>query len=288
MPALLNVGAGSAGRALATLQSDARFRVRELAGAEVGDAVRAEALLGTPRLLVCGGDGTLATALGAAAGTALEIAVLPGGTLNHFARDFGLPDNVAAALDVAATGNARPVDLGYVNGRTILNTSSLGVYVDFVRHRERAEHRLSYRAASVTAALRVWRNSLPVEIDLATAEGRRRRVQTPLFFVGIQERVLDGMLLGRRRPGGTRALHVLVVKEHTRLRLHALVFRAILRGLHGMVSPRDVATAFTSSLVVNMPSPKAEIAIDGELVELASPLRFEFTRDAVKVVHPPA
>lgn len=287
MPALLNPGSGSAGRALKVLRADSRFHVRELDAAHIADAVNAEALIGTPRLLVCGGDGTLAAALAAAAGTSLEIAILPGGTLNHFARDLGLPDDdPAAALAIAATGDAKAVDLGYVNGHAILNTSSVGVYVDFVRHRERFEHRWSYRVASLAAALSVWRNSEPLVVDLLTDGGKRRHGETPLFFVGVHERVLEGGMLGRRRKGGARALHVLVVKEHTRLRLHALLFRALAHGLRGLVAPRNVATNLTSTLVVTLPSPTAEIAIDGELVQLASPLRYEFVPDAVKVVRP--
>lgn len=287
MPALLNPGSGSANRALKVLRADSRFRVRELDAVHIADAVRAEALVGTSRILVCGGDGTLATALGAAAGTALEIAILPSGTLNHFAHDLGLPhDDPAAALAIAANGYAKPADLGYVNGHAILNTSSVGVYVDFVRHRERLEHRWSYRVASVGAAMSVWRNSEPLVVDLLTADGKRRQGETPLFFVGVHERVLEGGILGMRRKGGARALHVLVVKEHTRLRLHALLFRALAHGLRGLVSPREVATNLTSTLVVTLPSPAAEIAIDGELVKLASPLHYEFVPDAVKVVQP--
>jgi diacylglycerol kinase family enzyme len=287
IPALLNPGSGSAARVLDVLQSDSRFRLRELDAVHIGDAVRAEALGGTPRLLVCGGDGTIAVALAAAAGTALEIAILPGGTLNHFARDFGLPHNdSAAALELAVTGHAKPVDLGYVNGHAILNTSSVGVYVDFVRRREHLESWLSYRLASVGAALNVWRSTRSVTIDLVTTDGKQRQLSTPLVFIGIQERVLDGWMLGARRYGGARALHILVVKEHSRLRSYALLLRAALHGMRGMLARRDVSTTLTSGVVVNVPSPRIEIAIDGELLNMSSPLRYEFVPGAVNVVCP--
>ena len=286
IPALLNPTSGNATRALNVLQADSRFRVRELYAAHIADAVRAEALVGTRRLLVCGGDGTLAAALAGAAGTTLEIAILPGGTLNHFARDIGLPNDSAAALELAATGEAKPVDLGYVNGHAILNTSSVGIYVDFVRQRERIERRLRYRAASVAAAISLWRSSRALAVDLVTAEGKQRHLHTPLLFVGIQERVFEGAMLGRRRPRGARALHVLVVKERTRLRLHVLLLRALLRGFHGLVSPREVATTLTTGLVVKLPSPNAEVAIDGELVQLVSPLHYELVPGAAQVVYP--
>lgn len=287
VPALLNPGSGSSARARAALRSDARFEVRELDAPAIADAVGAEALLGTPRLLVCGGDGTLATALAAAARTTLEVAILPGGTLNHFAHDHRLPcDDPAAALEIAVSGTAKPVDLGYVNGHAILNTSSVGVYVDFVRYRERLERRLSYRPASIAAAMSVWRNPRALAVELETADGRHRAIDTPLLFIGVHERVLQRAALGTRRPDGARALHILLVREHTRLRLHALVFRAILSGLRGLLSEHEVVTHLTTGLVVTTRTPMAEVAIDGELLHLDSPLRYEFVPDAVRVVHP--
>jgi len=285
MPALLNAASGSAARAQAALRSDSRFDVRQLSPADIGDAVRAEARIGTPRLLVCGGDGTLCTALAAAAGTALEIAILPGGTLNHFAHDLGLPcDDPAAALDIAVNWTARPVDLGYVNGHAILNTSAVGVYVDFVRYRERLEQRLSYRVASVAAAISVWNRPRALAVELETADGGQRHVHTPLLFVGMHERVLEGAALGKRRRDGARALHVLLVRDHTRLRLHALVIRAIVSGLRGLLAEHEVAIRLTRCLTVTTSTPKAEVAIDGELLQLESPLRYEFVQDAVRVV----
>src|SRR6476660_501085 len=133
MLALLNPRSGSADHARGLLESDSRFELREIEPGAILNAVRAEVDHGTARILICGGDGTIAAAVGAAAKSQLEIAILPGGTLNHFARDMGIPPaDPVAALDLAATGRARPTDLGYVNGRAFLNTSAVGAYVDFV------------------------------------------------------------------------------------------------------------------------------------------------------------
>jgi Sphingosine kinase and enzymes related to eukaryotic diacylglycerol kinase len=288
MPAFVNPAAGSAARARAALRSDSRFQLRELAPACIADAVRAEIGRGTRRLLVSGGDGTVCAALGAAAGSAVEIAVFPGGTLNHFARDFGLPlDDPAEVLDIAASGRARPVDLGFVNGHAILNTSSVGVYVDFVRRREHLEQRVPYRPASVAAAIDVWHDPRALDVELRTADGTHR-LRTPLLFVGIQERVLDRAGLGKRRPGGARALHILVVKaqaEHARARIHALALKAAARGIDELISEDEIECYLTTNAVVSLPSRTDTVAIDGELLEVASPLTYELVRGAARVVH---
>ena len=286
IPAILNPGSGSAARARAALAADGRFSVRELEPARIVGAVRAEARRGTPRLLVSGGDGTLCAAIGAAAGTGMEIAVFPGGTLNHFARDLGLPlDDPAVVLDVAANGTARPVDLGMVNGHPILNTSSVGVYVDFVRRRESHERRMDYRPASVAAAVDVWRDLRALDVDLRTADGAHHRLKTPLLFVGVHERVLERAGLGTRRVDGARALQILVVKEHTPARVHALAAKAAARGIEALIADDEVERVVTTSAVVAMSRPTAAIAVDGELLNVRTPLKYEFEPHAAEVVH---
>jgi len=286
IPVILNPDSGSAVRARAALASDTRFRVRELAPGRIAAAVRAEARRGTPRLLVSGGDGTLCAAIGAAAGTGMEIAVFPGGTLNHFARDLGIPlDDPAVVLDVAVNGTARSVDLGSVNGHPILNTSSVGVYVDFVRRRERHERRMDYRPASVAAAVDVWRDPRALDVDLRTADGVHHRLRTPLVFVGVHERVLDRAGLGTRRVDGARALQILVVKEHTPARVHALAVKAAVRGIETLIADDDVERLVTRSAVIATSRRTPTIAVDGELLKARSPLKYEFVPRAAEVVH---
>ena len=290
LPVFLNSRAGSAVRARAALDGDARIELRELEPACMPDEVRAEIERGTRRIAVSGGDGTLSLVLGAVAGSELEVGIIPGGTLNHFARDYGIPvGDPHAALDIALSGAAQPVDLGCVNGRPILNTSAVGVYVDFVRRRELLERRARYRVASVGAAFSVWHDPHAFAVNVRTADDTFRRVSTPLVFVGVQERVLERGApgtLGVRRRGGARKLHILVVNEHTPLKIRSLVFRAIVRGIDGLIADHEIASYLTTHAVVESAERRGTIAIDGELVDVTWPLRYELIADAVKVVRP--
>lgn len=69
-----------------------------------------------PDAVVCvGGDGMVSTALGALAHTEVPLALIPGGTGNDLAREFGIPaDDPAAAADVVLDGRIHVIDLGEI------------------------------------------------------------------------------------------------------------------------------------------------------------------------------
>jgi hypothetical protein len=64
-----------------------------------------------------GGDGTVNAVAGKLVGTDTALGVLLMGTLNHFAKDVGIPQNLEAAVRNIFTGHVVNVDVGEVNGR---------------------------------------------------------------------------------------------------------------------------------------------------------------------------
>src|SRR5579864_5004172 len=61
-----------------------------------------------------GGDGTVNAAAGQLVGTETPLGVLPMGTLNHFAKDVGIPLRLEQAVHNLFTGQIRKVDVGEV------------------------------------------------------------------------------------------------------------------------------------------------------------------------------
>src|SRR5688500_19921211 len=70
----------------------------------VGDAERA-ANAGCDRLVLAGGDGSIAPAAAAAGAAGIPLAVIPAGTANDFVRRMGLPADLAAACRLAVHGD---------------------------------------------------------------------------------------------------------------------------------------------------------------------------------------
>lgn len=63
-------------------------------------------------VVVAGGDGTVRAVAHGLSGTGVELAIVPTGTANLLAHNLSLPRSIPAAVQVALTGRARPVDLG--------------------------------------------------------------------------------------------------------------------------------------------------------------------------------
>jgi diacylglycerol kinase family enzyme len=198
-----------------------------------------------------GGDGSLAAVAQVALERGLPFVVVPMGTRNHFAKDLGLdPDDPVAALD-AFDGAERRVDVGRVNGHVFLNNVSLGAYAAAVH--DEGEGALG----TVARWLLRFRRS-PVRLVL---DGDERKAV--ILLVGNNE--YDGRGTRDRLDGG--ALSAYLLEHDRRFRFHR---------------EHRAGTEFT----VRADSPRLAAAIDGEPVELDSPLRFELEPRALRVKIP--
>ncbi len=142
---------------------------------------------------VGGGDGTVATAATVAIATGLPLAVFPGGTFNHFAKDIGC-DTVAKTAEAIRRGTVARVDLVCLNEtRMVLNTASIGAYPTFVQQREKLEKRIGKPLAGFYAMLHTLRHDEPVRIRYDNTT-----LLTSLFFLGNSLYLPSGFAPARR------------------------------------------------------------------------------------------
>lgn len=284
IPAFINPAAGGAEEARTALSGGEAFDVREIPPQELEDAIRRAVADGATRILVAGGDGTIATAASALLATGSELAILPTGTLNHFATDLGIPRESAEALALAANGSARPADAALVNECLFLNTSSVGAYVHFVKVREYLEPRFGYRIASAIAAVRALFQLRQFVVELEV-DGKRRTYRTPIVFIGVGERELKLPTLGNRIPHGRRGLHVMVVRGRSAARVLAIALNAVARGITTVSHALELDSFLVDRCTITLRR-RSTIAVDGELVSLSAPLEYHLERDAIRVVCP--
>lgn len=283
IPAFVNAAAGDAAEVDEALRRDGRFRVIRVPPAEMTAAARETANAGAARIVAVGGDGSVSAVAAAVARTNVELAVIPAGTFNHFARDHGIPTDLKAACDLAVSGRTIAADVAWVNDRLFLNTSSVGVYANYVRVRERLEPKLGYWLASVFAMIRTFARVQPFRVSFETEHVQRQYV-TPLVFIGSGERELKLPTLGNRVDHGRSGLHVLVVRGRTRARLVALAFAAAARGTRSITRTPHLDGFLVDSCVIEQRH--STVAVDGEIVVLESPLQYRIGRGALRLIVP--
>jgi YegS/Rv2252/BmrU family lipid kinase len=251
---------------------------------DVAKTVRSAARDGADAVVAGGGDGTVSTVAGALVGTETPLGVLPLGTLNHFARDLGIPHDLAAAVKTIAARRTIKVDAGEVNSRVFINNSSIGIYPDIVLERD-ALRRQGYRklTAFLIASSKVVRNyrSLVVKI---TADHSAGAARTPFLLVGNNEYQTDGIHLGARsRLDGGRLSAYLAPRVHARelpkLLVWALTGRARTNHALESVDARE--------LLVETPGRHhLRVALDGEVVSMRAPLHYRVRPLALRVIVP--
>lgn len=284
IPAFINPTSGTADEARAALSASGRFDVSEIEPDALGGALDKAVAGGTRRVLVAGGDGTVAAAAKALIANGGELAILPGGTLNHFARDLGISVNADEALSLAVNGLCRPVDVALVDDKLFLNTSSVGAYVHFVRAREFLESKVGYRLASILAALRILVQLRLMVVELE-AEGVKRIYRTPMVFIGVGEREMQAPTLGNRVANGKRGLHVIVVRGRSRARVMAVALNAVARGVKTAAKGPELDSFIVDRCTIRRKR-AGHVAVDGEIVTLDATLEYMLKRDALQVVSP--
>ncbi|MGP4000298.1 bifunctional phosphatase PAP2/diacylglycerol kinase family protein, partial [Streptomyces sp. 8N706] len=235
---------------------------------------------------VFGGDGTVNAAATTALRYDVPLAVLPGGTFNHFAVDLGV-ETVQDACAAVAAGSAVKVDMGRItpvrrHGEPaepvhFLNTFSLGSYAELVRVRERWSSRLGGPAASLLGVVRVLRTSRPVE---AVVNGRRRSMW--LLFAGNGAYRSVGVAPVRRYDLADGLLDVRIVHggRFARTRLLTAALTGVLRRSPVYAAIRTQRTRITGL------APGTDMAYDGEVAPAPPALVIDKAEEALTVYRP--
>lgn len=237
---------------------------------------------GVDAVIAAGGDGTVSAVAAGIADSDVALGVIPLGTLNHFAKDVGVP-TVEAALDAIAAGKTERVDVGEVNGRVFINNSSIGLYPEMVVQRD-ADRRMRGSGkwtAMARAALRTLLRFPLLHVAIALA-GDVFSAKTPIVFVGNNEYETGPREIGTRRRLDRGKLSIYTVRATRRLHMFWVLLKAVFR--------RDVPDDFEAhavqraDIVTNKRS--LRVALDGEVVRMKPPLTYKSRPGALRVFAP--
>lgn len=252
-------------------------------GDEIEALAKRAAQSGAEIIVAGGGDGTISTVAAEVLKANKTLGVLPLGTLNNFSKDLEIPQDLSEAVRVIAEGHTKKIDVGEVNEQLFINNSSIGLYPNIVRTREK-QQRLGRGKwlAALWATLRMFRFSpfLKVRIKIGDRAFLRK---TPFVFVGNNEYEMDLYKIGRRveLDGGELSVYFL----HRGGRWGVIVL--LIRTVFGVVKQwKDFEAVKTEETVIHTRRKRLHVAFDGEVRVLESPLLYRILPKALTVIVP--
>ena len=258
--------------------------ILQVPGPELTEAARRAARGGAEAVVMAGGDGTMSAGAAALAGGDCPMGVLPLGTLNHFARDLGIPQDMDGAIAVVASGIVKRVDVGEANGRIFLNNASIGLYPHAVAAREKQqdENGTGKWVAMARAGLATLRRFPVVRVTLNLPTGTAR-LTTPLVFIGNNKYEMTLLALGKREVLDGGDLWLYVASNHGRIGFVSLALRAVIGRLD---QARDFLGVAVPEVTIEDRRRSIPIAFDGEVCAMDSPLRCRCRPAALPVIVP--
>ena len=235
---------------------------------------------GCDLVILGGGDGTLNAAAPALVETGLPLGILPLGTANDLARSLGLPVDPVEAARLITTEEARPADLGCVNGHFYFNVASIGFSADLAGDLTAESKKTWGTLGYGIAAIRVLRRMRPFTVYIEH-DGQTETVRTIQVSVGNGRHYGGGMTVEETATvdDGKLDFYSLEVAHWWRL---LMLLPALRRGTQGKAA--DVRAFSTTEIVVKTKKPRP-VNTDGEL-STYTPAHFKVLPKAVRIFSP--
>lgn len=221
-----------------------------------------------------GGDGTQNAVAQYVYNTSATLVPLPGGTLNNFTKDLGIPQSLDDALSRLVSLQPRQVDIGSVNGQVFVNNSSIGFYPSSLRVREAIGSRIGKWPAATLGMLHAL-----IKFKLYTVTMEGETFKTPFIFIGNNEYPLEQT--GRRPSLTTGKLCAYAIAATNRRTLVKLAYSA----LRGNLSQQDeFIVHHDTDIVIRTRRTKVTISTDGEVARLSSPLTYRSEASSLRIL----
>lgn len=252
-------------------------------GTEVVELARRAAQTDAQIIVAGGGDGTINAVAAVLIDSDKTLGILPFGTMNHLAKDLKLPLDVEGAIKTIIEGEVVHIDAGEVNDHIFLNNSSLGLYPNIVREREK-QQRLGWGKwpAFVWAAIAVLRRYPFLSVRL-NVEGKELVSRTPFVFVGNNEYEMESLNIGSRSCLDAGKLSLYVTNRIGRLGLIRLALRALFGGLR---QEKDFLALCAQEIWIDTKHKRLRVALDGEVIAMKPPLHYQVRPRALRVLVP--
>lgn len=290
---IINPKSGSAGddfkeRIEAALQKqEAEFEILETTPESGGREIAADAVEnGATHILACGGDGTIMSVVNGIAAQEIEgetdarpiLSIIPGGTANLLATALKIPTDLEKAIEIALNGRDTVIDLGKCGNEYFALGLGLGLTERLVSQASVKQKEKIGKLAYAVAMLREL-GARPVAFTFKLDERASKRARGVAIVVANTGTV-GGKIHFAPRAKMDDGLLDLCILHHFGLRdVVRLIFRSLLGNM-----PADRAVSFYQAKRIEIHSnPPLDLQIDGEVVDMQTPLVIEVVAKALRV-----
>lgn len=268
----------------AVLKHDDSFEKFDVRENDPGKIIRQNNLTEEDRILIAGGDGTISSVIDKTVDFQIPYGILPLGTFNNFSKCIGMSQYVEESVEQFLSGKVKSVDVGKVNGRIMINNSSVGIYPKLVAIRE--DHQIRFGLGKPLAMIISFIKSMllfPLIHVSLESDGKKISALTPFVMVGNNRYELNLFEIGERKSLNEGLLYVYFIKCRTRL----CVMRVLLKALFDNLDmEKDFELISTKKAELKIRKHKIRAACDGEIFITTPPLRYQICTSCVKIVYP--
>ncbi|MFF5263070.1 diacylglycerol/lipid kinase family protein [Actinomadura viridis] len=242
-------------------------------------------------VVVGGGDGTVAEAVGHLAHRDIALGVLPLGTTNNFARSLELPLDLPGAVGVLRDGKVADVDVGWFEGtpdgdagqagkHIFANMVSIGLSVHVAEKVPHDLKRVIGRAAYALTAARLLPRHEAFKATIGIGDDTYEMATHQLNVANGAHH--NGQRIARDASPDDRLLAVYRLGDRRRLRLASATARHVLTGQWRTL---DEDAFLTTDQVRIETDPPLRVDVDGE-IRGRTPITIRLLGNALRVIVP--
>ena len=231
---------------------------------------------------MAGGDGSQALVASIAIERGVPFVCISAGTRNHFALDLGLDrEDPRKGMVALRDGVERRVDYATVGDRLFVNNVSLGVYATIVQEDEYRDAKRETTQEKLPELL--GRQAEPFDLQFTAPDGTQVEGAF-LIMVSNNPYVLGPSLdVSQRRSMDSGQLGIFAVNAAT----GAEAAKLVARGMIGLGKRDPNLFAFeATAFEVRSRSGRALAGVDGEALDLPTPMQFEIHPGGLRLLVP--
>ncbi|CAN5585971.1 diacylglycerol kinase family protein [soil metagenome] len=266
-------------------ESGRTFGISVATGAEIERVAEEKAKSDCEVLVAGGGDGTICGVAEAARKHGKTLGVLPLGTFNYFAKNLGLPLELEEAARVILEGEPVHASVLDLDGRLVLNNSSIGIHPAVLLKRRKLYRRWGRNQLNAYLSVLITAFQPPprLRVRLATEEGEVVR-ETPLVMICANAFQMEAFSLAGKECLAEEKFALYVARMSGRATIFRLGWRTLLRCLRPEIDYEVICASDVT--IETLRRRRLRAAVDGELERLDSPMRFRIAPRQLRVLAP--